>query len=115
MDHATLDIAYKVMSGLGMLATLVVAATALVVAVVLSIRRQCVAAAWILVVGWAGGWLVDVGYLLVGILVTGRFGYVTVQWIFLGLGLVNLFFGVVACVALALFRPGTARGEVERG
>ena len=105
MDYASLDLAYKIMGGMSMAATLVVAATALVVAVVLSIRRRSMAAAWILVVAWGGSLLVDIGYMITPILLTDRLGYMVVRWSFVGLGVVNLFFGLLACVAFALFRP----------
>ncbi|MBW2260542.1 MAG: hypothetical protein JRG91_01110 [Deltaproteobacteria bacterium] len=104
MQDADVGKIYELFSIVSMLATLLVACTAFVVAIVLSVRRQSIVGAWLLAVGWAGAWLVDVGYLGASFL-SGRLEGPVILWVYLGLRLVTLLFGLLTAVALALMRP----------
>jgi hypothetical protein len=107
MSTAEVGTYYAVFNTVSMLATFTVACTAAVVAVVLTVRRQAVAAAWLLVVGWGGAWLVDVGFMGAGLL-TARLDVSYVHWIYLALRLVSLLFGLIAATALGLMKPSPA-------
>lgn len=101
---------YAVFSTVSMLATFTVACTAAVVAIVLTARRQAVAAAWLLVVGWGGAWLVDVGYMGAGLL-TVHIEVPIVYWVYLGLRLLSLLFGLISAAALGLMKPSAPGPE----
>ena len=107
---------YTMLSVVSMLATFLVACTAFVVAIVLSMRRQSIVGAWLLVAGWAGAWFVDLGYLGASFL-SGRLEGPVMLWVYLGLRLVTLLFGLLTAVALALMRtPRRAPdGEASHG
>ena len=104
-EFEQLDVAYKVMTGAGMAATLVVAVTALIVAVVLSVRRESMVAGWILAVAWGGAVLLDVVSMLVPILLMETLGYEAVRWSFVLVAAVNLSLGMLMALAFGLFRP----------
>jgi hypothetical protein len=104
MTAAEVGTFYAVFNTVSMLGTFTVACTAAVVAIVLSMRRQSVAAAWLLVVGWGGAWLVDVGFMGAGFL-TGKLDMPYVHGVYLALRFVSLLFGLIAAVGLGLMRP----------
>jgi len=106
-DAGTLFTVFGIVS---MLATFTVACTAAVVAIVLTLRRQAVAAAWLLVVGWGGAWLVDVGFMGASFL-TPHVGVTAVHWLYLALRFVSLLFGLISAVALGLMRPSPPAPE----
>jgi hypothetical protein len=110
METAEVGTLFAVFSIVSMLATFTVACTAAVVAIVLSARREAVAAAWLLVVGWGGAWLVDVGFMGVSFL-TPHVGVTAVHWLYLALRCVSLLFGLIAAVALGLMRPSPVPEE----
>ena len=99
---------YTVFNTVSMLATFTVACSAAIVAIVLTVRRQAVAAAWLLAVGWGGAWLVDVGFMGAGLL-TGELDVPYVHGIYLSLRFVSLLFGLIAAVGLGLMRPEASR------
>jgi hypothetical protein len=104
-EFEQLEIAYQVMTGVGMLATLVVAVTALVVAVVLSVRKESIVAGWLLAVAWGAAVLLDVVSMLVPLLLGDALGFEMVRWSYVFVGTVNLLFGMLMALAFGLFRP----------
>lgn len=110
MEIADVGKVFATFGIVSMLATFTVACTAFVVAIVMSVRRQSIVAAWLLTAGWGGAWLVDVGYVLAGLVTSGlEIGWT--HWIYLGLHLVTLFFGLITAVALALMKPARPAGR----
>ncbi len=104
MDAADVGTYYAVFNTVSMLATFTVACTAAVVAIVLTMRRQSIPAAWLLVVGWGGAWLVDVGFMGAGLL-AARIDMLLVPWVYLVLRFVSLLFGLISAAALGLMKP----------
>ena len=99
--------------------TFVVLVAALVAAVMLTRRKQCVAGGWLLVVGRLGIFCGAFGYLVVNLLVMHMLGFDVAQWLYILLKLLILGSALLVAIAMVMFNPKKiappAGTEVTRG
>jgi hypothetical protein len=104
---------------LSTLTTFIVLVAALVAAVMLTKRKQCIAGGWTLVVGRLGMFCGVFGYLIVNFLAMRILGFDVAQWLFILLKLLVLGSACLVAIAFVLFNPKKipppAGTEVTRG
>ena len=94
-----------VVDGLSTLTTFIVLVAALVAAVMLTRRKQCIAGGWLLLVGRLGVFSVAFGFLIVNFLVMRMIGFEVAQWLFILLKLLLLGSACLVAIAFVLFNP----------
>ncbi len=118
MGYETYMIMGHAMNAVSMLASLVIAATAAVVAVMLTMRKHGAAGGWILALAAMGGLGIDLVVLVLGFLFPPGAGGMGIMWAYLALRVFNLVFLAACAVGFLLMKPpaATAAGaEVAHG
>jgi hypothetical protein len=104
---------------LSTLTTFIVLVAALVAAVMLTRRKQCIAGGWALVVGRLGIFCGAFGYMIVNFLAMRMLGFEVAQWLYILLKLLILGSACLVAIAFVLFNPKKiappAGTEVTRG
>jgi hypothetical protein len=94
-----------IVDGLSTLTTFIVLVAALVAAVMLTRRKQCLAGGWLLVVGRLGIFCAAFGFLVVNVMVMRMLGFEVAQWLYILLKLLMLGSACLVAVAMVLFNP----------
>ena len=118
MDYETQMILHTAMNAISMLASLVLAMAALIVAIMLTMRKQGVIGGWILALAAGGTWVVDLAFLVSGFAFSEGRGGMGVLWLYVALRVVNLVLLCAIALAFFLMKPAaaaTAGTEVAHG
>lgn len=85
--------------------TFIVLVAALVAAVMLTRRKQCIAGGWLLVVGRLGIFCAAFGFMIVNFLAMRMLGFDVAQWLYILLKLLILGSACLVAIAFVLFNP----------
>ncbi len=98
-------IAGTILDLLSTLATFIVLVAALVAAVMLTKRKQCIAGGWLLVVGRLGIFCAAFGFMIVNFLAMRMLGPDVSEWLYILLKLLVLGSACLVAIAFVLFNP----------
>ena len=105
MDQEVFFFINRIMSILGTLTALVVAAVAVGVAAYCTKKKMRPAAAWLLALSWAGLAFMFVVMALVDYFIMPRFGWDVVRVVSIGSELIFLVLGILMALGVGMFRP----------